>query len=87
MAGDNKHTIMDRPFPKSISFSDKSKKLQEVITHEDTLAILINADPDSMASAMALKRFFWRKVKKTSIYHINVIKRADNLTRLALSGN
>ena len=84
MADDNKNKIMDHPFPKSLSLSDKSKRLREVITHEDTLAILINADPDSMASAMALKRFFWRKVKKTSIYHINVIKRADNLAMMKL---
>jgi len=84
MEDDNKNTIMDHPFPKSVSLTDKCKRLQEVVTYDDTLAILINADPDSMASAMALKRFFWRKVKKTSIYHINVIKRADNLAMIKL---
>jgi len=28
---------------------------------------LINADPDAMASAFALKRLFWRKVKRVDI--------------------
>lgn len=56
----------------------------EVVTLEDTLAILINADPDAIASALALKRIFWRKVKKTLIYHVNVIKRPDNLALIKL---
>ena len=70
---------MDNPFSKSVSLNEKCKRLQVVVTSDDSLAILINADPDSIASAMALKRFFWRKVKKALIYRINVIKRADNL--------
>jgi nanoRNase/pAp phosphatase (c-di-AMP/oligoRNAs hydrolase) len=84
MVDDKKRNIMEHPFAKSTSMVDKCKKLQEVVTAEDTLAVLINADPDSMASAMALKRFFWRKVKKTSIYRINVVKRADNLAMIKL---
>ncbi|MFC1867263.1 bifunctional oligoribonuclease/PAP phosphatase NrnA [Thermodesulfobacteriota bacterium] len=84
MEDDKKQTIMDHPFPKAVSLNDKVKKLQEVVSPEDSLAVLINADPDSIASAMALKRFFWRKVKKTSIYRINVINRADNLAMIKL---
>jgi hypothetical protein len=37
---------------------------------------LINADPDDMASAFALKRLFWRKVKRVDIIRINKIERA-----------
>jgi nanoRNase/pAp phosphatase (c-di-AMP/oligoRNAs hydrolase) len=48
--------MMETPFPKSISFDTKYKRLLEVVNSSDTLGILINADPDSMASAMALKR-------------------------------
>ena len=55
---------MDHPFSKSISYTEKCKRLLEVVSPEDTLAVLINADPDAIASALALKRFFWRKVKK-----------------------
>jgi nanoRNase/pAp phosphatase (c-di-AMP/oligoRNAs hydrolase) len=76
--------LMEHPFPKSTSSTEKYKRLLEVVIPEDTLAIIINADPDSMASAMALKRLFWRKVKKAYIYHVNTIKRADNLALIKL---
>lgn len=56
----------------------------EVVSPEDVFAVMINADPDSIASAMALKRLFWRKVKKIQIFHINAIKRADNLALIKL---
>ncbi len=56
----------------------------DVVNHEDVLAIIINADPDAMASAMALKRLFWRRARKINIYHSNVIKRADNLAMINL---
>lgn len=75
---------MDHPFSKSTSSTEKCKRLIEALTLEDTLAVLINADPDSIASALALKRIFWRKVKKTRIYHVNIIKRADNLALINL---
>ena len=71
--------MMTKPFPKSISFANKYNRLLEVVNPSDTLGILINADPDSMASAMALKRIFWKKAKRVLIYRINPIKRADNL--------
>ena len=76
--------VMEHPFPKSISLTEKCKRLLEVVGCEDTLAILIDADPDAMASALALKRFFWRKVRKALIYHINPIQRADNLAFIRL---
>lgn len=75
---------MEHPFPKSTSPAEKCKRLHEVVNFEDTLGVLINADPDSIASAIALKRLFWRKVKKTIVYHINTIKRADNLSLIRL---
>ena len=75
---------MENPFPKSTSLSDKLKLLMETVSHDDALAIIMTADPDAMASAMALKRLFWRRVRVTSIYHSNVIKRADNLAMINL---
>jgi len=75
---------MENPFTKSVPTSEKVKKLLSVISSEDTVAILINADPDAIASAMALKRIFWRKVKKTEIFRVNPIKRADNLAMVKL---
>jgi nanoRNase/pAp phosphatase (c-di-AMP/oligoRNAs hydrolase) len=63
---------------------EKCKRLWEIVSPEDHLGVLIEADPDAMASAMALKRMFWRKVRKTSIYHINLIQRGDNLAFVRL---
>ena len=71
--------MMETPFPKSISFAKKYSRLLEIVKPSDILAILINADPDSMASAMALKRIFWKKARRVLIYRVNSIKRADNL--------
>lgn len=76
--------MMTVPIPKSISATQKYKRLLEVVDVSDTLGILINADPDSMASAMALKRIFWKKVRRTLIFRINSIKRADNLAFVKL---
>ena len=76
--------MRDHPLRKSISFAEKVKRLQEVVSMGDTLAILIDADPDAMASALALRRLLWRKVQHVFIYRINHIKRADNLSFVAL---
>ncbi len=70
---------MKKPFSKSISFARKYARLLEIVKPSDTLGILISADPDSMASAMALKRIFWKKVRRVLVYRINSIERADNL--------
>jgi len=84
MGNDKTAVRMDHPFSKSVSSTEKCKKLWEVISPEDTVAVLINADPDAISSALALKRLFWRRVKKTLIYRINAIKRADNLAFIKL---
>ncbi|HDG96932.1 MAG TPA: exopolyphosphatase [Desulfobacterales bacterium] len=75
----NHEALMDHPFARSTPTVERVKRLFDVVDTEDVVAVLINADPDSMASAMALKRLFWRRVKRVSIYHINPIRRADNL--------
>ncbi|HDR13874.1 MAG TPA: exopolyphosphatase [Desulfobacteraceae bacterium] len=75
---------MEHPFSKSLSTAERVKRLSEVVGAEDALCILINADPDAMASALALKRFFWRRVRRVSICHVNEIQRADNLAFVRL---
>jgi len=75
---------MERPFPKSTTTAERYKRLLEMAGPEDTLAILIDADPDAMASALALKRLFWRRIKRAVVYHINRIERADNLAMIKL---
>ena len=51
---------------------------------EDQVLILINADPDSIASAMSVRRLLWRKVTSTTICTINEIRRPDNLAMIRL---
>lgn len=75
---------MKTSFGKSVSAAEKVEKLKSVAGSGDSLAILVNADPDALASAMALKRLFWRKVKPVRIFRINRIDRADNLTFIRL---
>ena len=44
--------------------------------------IVIKADPDSIASAMAVKRLLWRKVSEVCIAYFNKISRPDNLAMI-----
>ncbi len=75
---------MEHPFSKSTSQTERCQKLMETVSSDDTLGIVINADPDAMASALALKRLFWRKLRKVEILHVNVIDRPDNLALIRL---
>jgi nanoRNase/pAp phosphatase (c-di-AMP/oligoRNAs hydrolase) len=70
---------MDRPFPKSVSQVKRCERLLETVTTDDALAIVITADPDAIASALALSRLFWRQVRKTCIACSNTVERADNV--------
>ena len=65
---------------------EKLKKFYAAFKSSDHVLIAINADPDAIASAMAVKRLLWRKVSEITISHINVIKRPDNLAMLRLLG-
>lgn len=50
---------------------------------EDVL-ILINPDPDSMASALAVRRLLWKHVHRTVITYIGEIQRLENLAMMEL---
>jgi len=69
---------MKQSFGKSVPFTEKTKRLRDVVGTRDVLAILIQADPDALASAMALKRLFWRHARQVDIYRINQLARPDN---------
>lgn len=64
----------------------KLGRFYEQFAGSDQVLILISADPDAIASAMAAKRLLWRKVAGVTISHINVIQRPDNLTMTRLLG-
>lgn len=64
--------------------SERLRHFFGLFSYEDRLLVLINADPDAMASAMALKRLLWRQVSAITIAHINTITRPDNLAMIRL---
>jgi nanoRNase/pAp phosphatase (c-di-AMP/oligoRNAs hydrolase) len=75
---------MEASFHKSVPVVEKVRKLWAVAGAGDRLAIVVNADPDALACALALKRLFWRKVNTVKIFRINRIDRVDNLAFIRL---
>jgi nanoRNase/pAp phosphatase (c-di-AMP/oligoRNAs hydrolase) len=64
--------------------SEKLRKFYRLFTGSDSVLVVINADPDAIASAMAVSRLLWRKVVGLTIAHVNEIKRPDNLAMIRL---
>ncbi len=71
-------------FRKPRSISANLRKLFNIFSPKDRVLVTIEADPDSMASAMALKRLLWRRVRQVAIAHFNEIRRFDNLAMTRL---
>jgi len=67
-----------------LSTAEKLRRFLDQFSGEDHVLVLIMADPDSIASAMAVKRLLWRRTAGVTISHINVIKRPDNLAMIRL---
>ncbi len=63
---------------------ERAKKFFEQFHWTSKVLVIINADPDAIASAMAIKRLLWRKVSEVTIAHFNRITRPDNLTMIEL---
>jgi len=61
-------------------------RLYELFSHEDRLLILIDPDPDSIASALALKRLLWHRLSACVISPIRPITRAQNQRLVKLLG-
>jgi len=70
----------------TLSSRERLRRLYEQFTGNDRVLIAINADPDAISSAMAIKRLLWRKVPEITVAHVNVIKRPDNLVMVRLLG-
>jgi nanoRNase/pAp phosphatase (c-di-AMP/oligoRNAs hydrolase) len=70
----------------STSALEKLRCFYDQFSGDDHVLVLIDADPDAIASAMAVKRLLWRKVASVDISNINTIKRPDNLAMIRLLG-
>ena len=69
-----------------VSQKERLERFYERFSNEDQVLVLINADPDAIASAMAVKRLLWRKSAGVTIACVNVVKRPDNLAMIRLLG-
>tara|TARA_Y100001954_G_C15827095_1_gene612798 strand:+ start:3226 stop:4221 length:996 start_codon:yes stop_codon:yes gene_type:complete len=61
---------------------DQVEHLLSLFSKEDNWLIVINADPDALGSALALRRIMARKVNEAAIAQINEVKRPDNLSMI-----
>ena len=69
-----------------LAAKDKVDQFYKQFASDDRVLILINADPDAIGSAMAVKRLLWRKVNNITISNINIIDRPDNCAMVDLLG-
>jgi nanoRNase/pAp phosphatase (c-di-AMP/oligoRNAs hydrolase) len=58
------------------------RKMLDLFSRDERWLILISADPDAMASAMALRRIMSHRVRDAVIAKVNVITRPDNLAMI-----
>ncbi|MFH2058725.1 MAG: DHH family phosphoesterase [Pseudomonadota bacterium] len=61
---------------------EKVNQFLSLFPGHSKVLVVINADPDAIASAMAIKRILWRKVSEVVIAHFNKISRPDNLAMI-----
>jgi nanoRNase/pAp phosphatase (c-di-AMP/oligoRNAs hydrolase) len=67
-----------------LSIAEKLRRFYDQFSGEDRVLIIINADPDAIASAMAVKRLLWRKTACVAIASVNIIQRPDNIAMTEL---
>jgi len=70
--------------PRSVTMIERLHRLHDHFRGDDRVLIVINADPDAISSALALKRLLWRRVASVTIAHTNTIQRPDNLAMIGL---
>ncbi|MBW2149227.1 MAG: DHH family phosphoesterase [Deltaproteobacteria bacterium] len=63
---------------------ERINKLWELFKGDDRLLIIINPDPDSIASALALKRLLWKRVHIITLAYVGKITRLENQAMIRL---
>ena len=58
---------------------DRLQAFWQVFEKEDEVLVVINADPDALATALAVKRLLRYRVKSVTITHPNEIRRLNNV--------
>ncbi len=70
---------MTKPVPTHTN-AEQLRRLRGLFETTDNVLVILNADPDALASAKALKRLLWRRVHSVKIARLNDMRRPDNLT-------
>lgn len=76
--------VKKKPVAKTRRPADLVKSLLALFESEDRVLVIIAADPDALASSLALKRLLWRRVANVTIAYVNPISRPDNLAMTRL---
>jgi nanoRNase/pAp phosphatase (c-di-AMP/oligoRNAs hydrolase) len=63
---------------------ERLRQFWEVFEKEDDVLVLINADPDALACAMAIKRLLRYRVKSITIGYPNEVRRLSNIAMMDL---
>ena len=66
------------------SNTERLRRFNSRFAPGSNVLVIINADPDAIASALAVKRLLWRKVNRLEITYFNEITRPDNLAMIHL---
>ncbi len=70
----------------TVTVRERLRRFYAQFSGDDHVLIPIVADPDAIASAMAVKRLLWRKVAGVIIANLNEVQRTDNLVLIRLIG-
>lgn len=63
---------------------DKLRDFFQQFAPDDRVLVVISADPDAIASGMAICRLLWHRVEGITLTHVNPIDRPDNLAMIRL---
>lgn len=66
------------------STRDKLKNFLGLFGHSENVLVVLYPDPDSMASALAVKRLLWKHVQRVVIAYIGEIQRLENQAMMEL---
>lgn len=69
---------------KPATAKERLKCFLEHFGHSDNVLVLLYPDPDSMASALAVKRLLWKRVQRVVIAYIGEIQRLENQAMMEL---
>lgn len=69
---------------KKTTAKERLREFLELFAKEDEVLVVINADPDALASAQAVRRLLRYRVKSVTIAYPNEIRRLSNLAMIDL---